>query len=138
MTVNSFSELLSMFAERAGISDAELARRLGISRQTIFRWREGETQRPRHREDVIRLADALRLEPEERDQLLVAAGFPPGRGVKGVIRGEEDYEPRVGREQARSPDAGKVKGWFRKVLDGRKTKWITAVSAGLILKWCVE
>jgi tetratricopeptide (TPR) repeat protein/transcriptional regulator with XRE-family HTH domain len=133
MTMGSFSELLSMFAERAGISDAELARRLGISRQTIFRWREGETQRPRHIEDVVRLADALRLEPEERDQLLVAAGFPPDRGINGVIGTEEDFETRVGREQTRSPGAGKEKGWFRKVLDGRKTKWITAVSAGLIL-----
>ncbi|MEA1979101.1 MAG: helix-turn-helix transcriptional regulator, partial [Chloroflexota bacterium] len=94
--MGSFSELLSMFAERAGISDAELARRLGISRQTIFRWREGETQRPRHIEDVVRLADALRLEPEERDQLFVAAGFPPDRGINGVIGPEEDFEPRVG------------------------------------------
>ncbi|MEA1978188.1 MAG: helix-turn-helix domain-containing protein [Chloroflexota bacterium] len=131
--MGSFSELLSIFADRAGISDAELARRLGISRQTIFRWREGETQRPRHIEDVVRLADALRLEPEERDQLFVAAGFPPDRGINGVIGPEEDFEPRVGREQSRSPGAGNEKGWFRKVLDGRKAKWITVVSAGLIL-----
>ena len=130
--MGSFSELLSMFAERAGISDAELARRLGVSRQTIFRWREGDTQRPRHIEDVVRLADALRLEPGERDQLLVAAGFPPDRGIKGVIGPEEDLEPRVGREQPRSPGAAKEKGWL-KDLDGRKAKWITAVSVGLIL-----
>ena len=83
--MDSFSDLLSMFAERAGISDAELARRLGISRQTIFRWREGETQRPRHRDDVARLADALRLESEERTQLFMAAGFPHQRSITGGI-----------------------------------------------------
>ncbi len=122
-----------MFAERAGISDAELARRLGISRQTIFRWREGETQRPRHIEDVVRLADALRLESEERDHLLVAAGFPSDRGITGVIGKEEGFEPRIGREQKRSPDIGEGKGWFREVLGGKKAAWITAVSVGLIL-----
>ena len=133
MTVDSFSELLSMFAERAGMSDAELARRLGISRQTIFRWREGETQRPRHREDVVRLADKLRLVPEERDQLFIAAGFPPERGIKREMGTEEDLEPRAGNEQIRSPGEGKGKGWFRKILDGKKAKWVTAVSVGLIL-----
>ncbi|MCJ7825546.1 MAG: helix-turn-helix domain-containing protein, partial [Anaerolineales bacterium] len=104
--MDSFSELLSMFAERAGMSDAELARRLGISRQTIFRWREGETQRPRHREDVVRLADKLRLVPEERDQLFIAAGFPPERGIKREMGTEEDLEPRAGNEQIRSPGEG--------------------------------
>lgn len=133
MTVRSFSELLSTFADRAGVSDAELARRLGVSRQTIFRWREGETQRPRHQEDVVRLADKLRLEPEERDQLFIAAGFPPDRGINGVIGTEEDFEPREGRGETQSPDIGENKGWFRKVLDGKKATWITAVSVGLIL-----
>ena len=72
-----FGELLSEYINQAGVSDAELARRLGISRQTVFRWREGLTQRPRHRQDVLRMAEMLRLSPPERDQLLLAGGFPP-------------------------------------------------------------
>lgn len=73
----TFGELLSRYIERAGISDAELARSTGVQRQTIFRWKEGLTARPRYREDVIRIAAKLRLSPAERDALLLAAGFPP-------------------------------------------------------------
>jgi tetratricopeptide (TPR) repeat protein len=50
---------------------------MGVSRQTIFRWREGLTSRPRQREDVLVLARKLRLTPEEQDKLLLAAGFRP-------------------------------------------------------------
>ncbi len=73
----SFAELLSEYMARTGISDAELARTIGVRRQTIFRWKEGLVSRPRHREDVLRCADRLRLTSEERDALLVAAGFRP-------------------------------------------------------------
>ena len=75
--MRSFGELLVFFTDRAGISDSELARAIGVQRQTIFRWKEGQTSRPRYREDVLRMADKLRLAPVERDELLLAAGFPP-------------------------------------------------------------
>ena len=75
--MESFAQLLSQHMRRAGISDAELARAIGIRRQTIFRWKEGLTSRPRHRDDVLRCAAKLRLTPQERDELLMAAGFPP-------------------------------------------------------------
>ncbi len=75
--MNTFSQLLSEYINRVGVSDTELARRLSVSRQTIFRWREGKTNRPRHREDVVQLATKLRLSPQERDALLIAGGFSP-------------------------------------------------------------
>jgi tetratricopeptide (TPR) repeat protein/transcriptional regulator with XRE-family HTH domain len=75
--MESFSELLSGYVQRVGVSDTELARRLGVSRQTVFRWREGLTRRPRRREDVLEIASRLRLSPAERDALLLSAGFPP-------------------------------------------------------------
>jgi tetratricopeptide (TPR) repeat protein/DNA-binding XRE family transcriptional regulator len=75
--MESFSQLLNQFVQRSGISDAELARAVGVSRQTIFRWREGQTGRPRQREDILVMARKLRLAPEERDLLLLAAGFQP-------------------------------------------------------------
>lgn len=75
--MKTFGELLSHHMRQAGISDAEMARTLGVQRQTIFRWREGMVQRPREREDVLRIAGKLRLTPAERDELLLAAGFAP-------------------------------------------------------------
>ena len=62
---------------RTGVSDAELARTIGVRRQTIFRWKEGLVAHPRSAEEVLRCAAKLRLTPEERDRLLLAAGFPP-------------------------------------------------------------
>ena len=73
----SFAELLTEYMARTGIGDAELARRINVNRLTLIRWREGVTERPRHREDVVRCADVLRLSPEERDEFILAAGFPP-------------------------------------------------------------
>ena len=75
--MESFNQLLNYYIQRLGLSDSEMARTIGVSRQTIFRWREGTTARPRHREDVLAIARKLRLTPEERDKLLLAAGFRP-------------------------------------------------------------
>ena len=52
--------------ERTGIGDAELARRIPVSRPTLIRWKEGVTTRPRYREDVVRCAELLRL-TQDRD-----------------------------------------------------------------------
>ena len=62
---------------RTGIGDAELARRIGISRLTLIRWKQEVTGRPRYREDLVRCAELLRLTPDERVELLIAAGFSP-------------------------------------------------------------
>ncbi len=75
--MQTFAELLTEYAARTGIGDAELARRIPVSRLTLVRWKEGVTERPRYREDVLRVAELLRLTDEERDLLLVAAGFVP-------------------------------------------------------------
>lgn len=78
--MKSFNQLLNQHIQRAGVSDAELARTIGVSRQTIFRWREGQTSRPRQREDILAIAQKLRLTVEEQDILLLAAGFQPQQG----------------------------------------------------------
>lgn len=75
--MRTFAELLTTFIRQAGITDSELARSIGVSRQTIFRWREGLTERPNKREDVTAIADKLRLNLEERNELLLAGGFRP-------------------------------------------------------------
>ena len=90
----SFAGLLTSYMARTGVGDAEFARRLGVSRLTLIRWKEGVTQRPRYREDVLRCAELLRLEAGERDALLLAAGFAPespsptARPVPGPQPGE--------------------------------------------------
>ena len=75
--MKTFAELLTAYMDRTGIGDAELARRIPVSRQTLVRWKEGATTRPRHRDDVTRCSELLRLTDEERDELLVTAGFSP-------------------------------------------------------------
>ena len=75
--MSTFADLLTEYMARVGIGDAEMARRVGVSRLTLIRWKEGVTSRPRYREDVINCADLLRLTPAERDGLLLAAGFSP-------------------------------------------------------------
>ncbi len=72
-----FGQLLTSHISRSGINDSNLARRIGVSRATLIRWKEGLTARPRYREDVLRCAEELRLTPEERDELLIAADFDP-------------------------------------------------------------
>ncbi|MBW7883623.1 MAG: tetratricopeptide repeat protein [Caldilineaceae bacterium] len=91
----TFGELLNRYIERAGITDTELARSTGVQRQTIFRWKEGHTARPRYRDDVIRIAAKLRLTSQERDELLLAAGFAP-----------EQPEALVDRTPAAESEAG--------------------------------
>ena len=76
-SMRTFAELLTEYTRRTGVNDSELARSIGVQRQTIFRWKEGTVARPRFREDVLRIATKLRLTPVERDELLLAAGFPP-------------------------------------------------------------
>jgi tetratricopeptide (TPR) repeat protein len=75
--MRTFADLLSEYMTRTGVSDAELARTIGVRRQTIFRWKEGLVAHPRSADEVLRCAAKLRLTPEERDGLLLAAGFPP-------------------------------------------------------------
>jgi tetratricopeptide (TPR) repeat protein/DNA-binding XRE family transcriptional regulator len=77
----TFAEQLTQYMKRIGVTDAELARKIGVRRQTIFRWKEGTVGRPRVRADVVKCAECLRLTPEECDQFLLAAGFAPERPI---------------------------------------------------------
>ncbi len=101
--MSTFGQLLNDYIKRLGISDTELARTVGVSRQTVFRWREGLTNRPRRREDVLAIAQKLRLTSEERDALLLAAGFqpedtaPPGDTGAKVKEVKTDKRPPVTR-----------------------------------------
>ena len=104
--MHSFGELLVEYTNRAGISDAELARSIGVQRQTIFRWKEGTVARPRYREDVQHIAEKLRLSPAERDTFLLASGFPPEDPGAVLALSSADTE----REAVPAPTAGEAAG----------------------------
>jgi transcriptional regulator with XRE-family HTH domain len=96
--MKTFAELLSLYINQAGITDSELSRAIGVSRQSIFRWREGTTSRPNNREVVLTISEKLRLTPEEKDNLLLAAGFrpedtlPPDKGATATGYTDEENE----------------------------------------------
>ena len=122
----SFAELLTEYMARTGIGDAELARRINVNRLTLIRWREGVTERPRHREDVARCADVLRLTPDERNELLLAAGFQPDSPAVVVPTTDESADTSdgeaLGREETAVPP----------IRESNVTrKWILAIAATL-------
>lgn len=112
--MSSFSQLLSTYINRYGINIAELAKKAQIRRETLARWVNGEVSRPRQREDIVRCAEQLDLNPQERNQLLTAAGFlelslspPPNLPISLVLLNRSPFvvgppitEPRqfFGRE----------------------------------------
>ncbi len=138
--MQTFGELLSQYIERTGVPDAELARTLGVSRQTIFRWREGETQRPRSRDDVMHLAAKLRLSTDERDALLLAAGFapvtplPPGEQVTTSAR-STTVEPIAGHQDEPELTAAASRRPWRIVAT---VLILVAVLSGALLWWLVS
>lgn len=87
--MDTFAELLTKYIRQAGISDAELARAAGLSRQTIFRWKEGLTGRPNNREDILLISKKLRLSPSENDSLLLAAGFRPEQTAPPIVEDDD-------------------------------------------------
>ena len=128
----TFADFLNEYMGRTGIPDAELARRMEISRLTLIRWKEGVTTRPRHRDDVLRCAQVLRLTPEERDGFLLAAGFAPEN-----VLPQEEAEPV---ETSETPEtAGRKRagprGFLRQraVLMGLAAALVMLVAAGSLV-----
>ena len=130
--MRTFAELLTEYIERAGISDTELARSIGVRRQTLFRWKDGQIQRPRYRDDVLRCARRLRLTPEERDLLLTAAGFSPETPPLSVR--EQPSEPV--REVPPSEDSAEEESQDAvapvAVTPSRKP-WVIGFAGGLVI-----
>jgi len=135
--MESFNQLLNHYIQRLGLSDSELARTIGVSRQTIFRWREGSTARPRHREDVLAIAGKLRLSPEERDKLLLAAGFRPESAAQSPditveTLGVLDETDIGGEEQASTTPGENPKSRHRHASEIQNPKLIMAI-VGVVL-----
>ncbi len=72
-----FSQLLKQYRERGRVSQSRLAEIAGFDHSYVSRLESGN--RTPTREAVTKLADALDLLPEHRDNLLAAGGFMPVR-----------------------------------------------------------
>lgn len=75
MGERSFAELLRWYRERTGVSQARLARLVGVDHSYVSRLERGE-RRP-SRDLVVRKADALSLPAADASALLSSAGFSP-------------------------------------------------------------
>jgi transcriptional regulator with XRE-family HTH domain len=71
----SWHQLLQEARKRLSISQAELASRVGLSREAISKYETG--QREPRRSDLVRLLDGLKLELRDRNRILTDAGFKP-------------------------------------------------------------
>jgi len=73
-----FAEAVQLHRERHGITQAELARRLGVRQQTVSRWEAGLALPPPQR--VVAIEDELGI---ERGMLLRAVGYLPDEERSG-------------------------------------------------------
>lgn len=75
-----FSALIEAHKERTGVSDTELARRIGVSRQNLFNWRTTTLRGLPAREHLERLARVLERPYEVvLDAALADAGYLPAK-----------------------------------------------------------
>ena len=73
----SFAKLLKAYIRRSGMSNAELAKKIKVRRDILLEWITDEISLPLERDEVLRCATHLQLSSNERDDLLLAAGFEP-------------------------------------------------------------
>jgi tetratricopeptide (TPR) repeat protein len=86
---NDFTTTLRAFMLRARHGNNDLAELTGISISTIEKWTSGVVQRTRYPHDLLKVAQALRLDAQETSTLLIAAGHPP---VEQLQRNASDAE----------------------------------------------
>lgn len=76
MPISEFPQLLSSHMRRIRASAAGIASEIGMSREAINNWRNGDALPSRkHRDKVLATARYLRLSESETNQLLAAVGF---------------------------------------------------------------
>lgn len=68
--------LRTQMDQAPGYSPGLVSRLSGVPKATIVNWLEGRVNRPRRWQDLLRVADAMRLTRDRADVLLTAAGYP--------------------------------------------------------------
>jgi predicted ATPase len=64
----------------------------GVPKATIVNWLEGQVRKPRRWQDLVRVADAMRLSMDDATRLLQSAGHPP---VEVLLAQTERPQDRV-------------------------------------------
>lgn len=120
-----FGQLLRRWREAAGLTQAELAERAGISDKAIGALESGRRQRP-YPSTIRALADALGLSEEQRAELLAAVPSRSGPPRQGTARSSVSLPsapaPIIGRERELSDIA--------EMLADRATRVITLTGPG--------
>ncbi len=70
---HSFAHVVGECLTRSGYNVCQIARLAGVPRRTVANWQDGVVTKPRSWLDVVKLARALRLPPNETNKLLAAA-----------------------------------------------------------------
>jgi transcriptional regulator with XRE-family HTH domain len=78
--MTSFSDLLTKYLRKLGVTEAELGSKIGVSTDTIRHWR-ASAQYPRCK-TVKQIAKILELTPEQQNELLLTAGCVPNQSHK--------------------------------------------------------
>jgi len=68
-----FSDVLKELMSKKGLSQTDLANRLGKNRTTIHSWLQAHSKYPKEKNIVLKIAQALDLNEEEADRLLLSA-----------------------------------------------------------------
>ena len=71
----SFAELLQFYMNRNNMNNAELAKKIKVRRDLLVEWMTDPVCLPLERDEVLRCANHFKLNPDERDELLLTAGF---------------------------------------------------------------
>ena len=88
----TFTEQIQFFVKRRNLPVEQLATLSNLSRKTIYRWVNGEVERPRHWSQVVALGKALRLNEQEVNQLLWMTKNPGLDELKNLARYEFEHE----------------------------------------------
>ena len=97
--MSNFANLLNEHMARIGLGTSELARRVGIHRHTLMRWRKGESGRPDCASVQACIAH-LHLSEQQVQAFLQAAGCPPseedvdGARLSPFVVGRPISDPR--------------------------------------------
>lgn len=121
--MSEFAELLRTYRQASGLSQRALARAAGIN-PAIANRLESADRGPSGPDQVRALARALRLEAEQEDRLLGAAGFWPDVYLR-VGPGDPTLL-RVARLLANQRVAEPERARFRRIVDLLIDQWVGA------------
>ncbi|MCP4424205.1 MAG: tetratricopeptide repeat protein [Chloroflexi bacterium] len=88
----TLADLLPMYLAEVGWSERQLAQRANIPRGTVRNWCKGAVTRPRQWRRLAQAAAAMRLDAEQTNALLRAAGHVPLAELQAQAKTEEDRQ----------------------------------------------